>query len=46
MRKTEIWLTALLWTAATLLPTVAALEPAACAEGSAYFAISFSSVSL
>jgi hypothetical protein len=46
MRKTEIWLTAILWTAATLLPPLAALGPAACADAGAYLALGWSSVSL
>ena len=32
MGKTKNWLAALLWTAATLLPPLAALGPAACAD--------------
>jgi hypothetical protein len=35
MHNIKIWLAALLWAAATLLPTVAALEAAACADASA-----------
>lgn len=46
MRKTEIWLIALLWTAATLLPPLAASEAAACAETGISIAIGLSSVSL
>lgn len=56
MRKTEIWLSALLWVAATLLLPAAASEPAcpdeaeralaACADGSAQLAMGCSSVSL
>jgi hypothetical protein len=46
MRKTEIWLAALLWAAATLLPPLAAIEPAACTDAGAYLALGFSSVSL
>ena len=46
MRKTEIWLTVLLWTAATLLPPLAAIGEAACGDAGAYLAAGFSSVSL
>ncbi|HEX8226208.1 MAG TPA: hypothetical protein VF605_20580 [Allosphingosinicella sp.] len=46
MRKTEIWLIALLWTTATLLPPLAASEAAACAEASTSLVIGLSSVSL
>jgi hypothetical protein len=56
MRKTEIWLGALLWIAGTLLLPVAASEPAcpedsertlgACADGSAQLAMGCASISL
>lgn len=46
MRKTEIWLTALLWAAATLLPPLAAIGGADCADAGAYLVADFSSVSL
>ncbi|HLL30965.1 MAG TPA: hypothetical protein VK403_08215 [Allosphingosinicella sp.] len=56
MSKTEIWLSALLWVAATLLLPVAASEPAcpeeaertlgACADGSAQLAMGCASILL